>query len=204
MRIVGIDPSLVNTGLIAVEGNPGAWVVSNLSLVTTKSANLTAAKVKARKKAKVAALPVVRKNYDDLDRARDLLLEILNFVEGADLICVEIPQIGGAEMQARSMWTSGVALGLIASLPPEKVVALTPLEVKNATGNKKASKEEMCAWAYKLYPNAPWPTRKLKGALIPLVTNHHIADGLATIVAGLEKKGLWTAPEAEAEAEVAS
>lgn len=198
MRIVGIDPSLVNTGLIAVEGNPGAWVVSNLSLVTTKSANLTAAKVKARKKAKAAPLPVVRKNYDDLDRARELLAEILKFIEGADLICVEIPQIGGAEMQARSMWTSGVALGLIAVLAPEKVVALTPLEVKEATGNKKASKEEMCTWAYGLYPEAAWPTRKLKGELIPLVTNHHIADGLASIVAGLTKRGLWLAPAEEA------
>ena len=73
MRIVGIDPSLVNTGLVSVEGNPGAWAVSNLSLVTTKSANQTPAVAKARKKAKIAPLPVVRKNYDDLDRARELL-----------------------------------------------------------------------------------------------------------------------------------
>ena len=123
MRIVGIDPSLVNTGLVSVEGNPGAWAVSNLSVVTTKSANQTPAVAKARKKAKIAPLPVVRKNYDDLDRARELLEAILNFVKDADFICVEIPQIGGAEMQARSMWTSGVALGLIASLPPEKIIA---------------------------------------------------------------------------------
>lgn len=194
MRIVGIDPSLVNTGLIALEGNPGSWLVSNLSLVTTKSANQTGAQIKARKKAKHAALPVVRKNYDDLDRARELLDKILYFVKGADLICVEIPQIGGADMQARSMWTSGVALGLIASLPPEKIISLTPTEVKNATGNKKASKEEMCDWAYTLYPTTPWPSRKFKGAIVRLVTNHHIADALASAVAGLEKKSLWKAP----------
>lgn len=194
MRIVGIDPSLVNTGLVSVEGNPGAWAVSNLSLVTTKSANQTTAQAKARKKAKNAPLPVVRKNYDDLDRARELLEHILDFVKGADLICVEIPQIGGADMQARSMWTSGVALGLIACLPPSKIIALTPTEVKNATGNKKASKVEMCDWAYELYPMAPWPARKLKGNMVRLVTNHHIADALASIVAGLEKKNLWLAP----------
>lgn len=194
MRIVGIDPSLVNTGLVALEGNPGAWLVSNLSLVTTKSANHTAAQTKALKKAKKVVAPVVRKNYDDLDRARELLEKILDFVKDADFICVEIPQIGGAEMQARSMWTSGVALGLIASLPPEKVIALTPTEVKAATGNKKASKEEMCDWAYSLYPNAAWPSRKLKGAMVRLMTNHHIADALASVAAGLEKKKLWTAP----------
>lgn len=196
MRIVGIDPSLVNTGLVSVEGNPGAWDVSNLSLVTTKSANQTPAVAKARKKAKIAPLPVVRKNYDDLDRARELLVAILDFVEDADFICVEIPQIGGAEMQARSMWTSGVALGLIACLPPEKVIALTPAEVKKATGNAKASKEEMCEWAYALYPNAPWPARKLKGVQVRLKTNHHIADGLASIAAGLAKKNLWLAAAA--------
>ena len=194
MRIVGIDPSLVNTGLVSFEGNPGAWLVSNLSLVTTKSANKTAAKLKADKKAKKIPTVAVRKNYDDLDRARELLLKILDFVKDADFICVEIPQIGGADMQARSMWTSGVALGLIASLPPEKVIALTPTEVKNATGNKKASKEEMCDWAYALYPNAPWPARKFKGNMVRLVTNHHIADALASAAAGLEKKNLWTAP----------
>ena len=168
--------------------------MSNLSLVTTKSANKTAAKLKADKKAKKIPTVAVRKNYDDLDRARELLLKILDFVKDADFICVEIPQIGGADMQARSMWTSGVALGLIASLPPEKVIALTPTEVKNATGNKKASKEEMCDWAYALYPNAPWPARKFKGNMVRLVTNHHIADALASVAAGLEKKNLWTAP----------
>lgn len=194
MRIVGIDPSLVNTGLVSIEGNPGAWQVSNLSLVTTKSANQTPAQVKAQKKAKKAPAAVVRKNYDDLDRARELLGHILDFVKDADFICVEIPQIGGAEMQARSMWTSGVALGLIASLPPGKVIALTPTEVKNATGNKKASKEEMCDWAYALYPNAPWPSRKLKGQMVRLMTNHHIADALASIAAGMQKKNLWAAP----------
>lgn len=191
MKIVGIDPSLVNTGLVSLEGNPGAWSVSNLSLVTTKSANKTPAQIKAQKKAKKTPTQPVRKNYDDLDRARELLEKILAFVEDADFICVEIPQIGGADMQARSMWTSGVALGLIASLSPEKVIALTPVEVKNATGNKKASKEEMCDWAYALYPNAPWPARKLKGNMVRLITNHHIADALASIAAGLEKKNLW-------------
>ena len=193
MKIVGIDPSLVNTGLVSVEGNPGSWPMSNLSLITTKSANQTAAQAKAQKKAKKPLLAVVRKNYDDLARARELLVTILDFVQDADFICVEIPQIGGAEMQARSMWTSGIALGLIASLPPEKVIALTPMEVKAATGNQKASKEDMCNWAYRLYPDAPWPSRKLKGEMVRLVTNHHIADALATIVAGAQKKSLWLA-----------
>ena len=192
MRIVGIDPSLVNTGLISVEGNPGDWAVSNLLLVKTKSANLTPGIAKARKKLKIAAPLVVRKNYDDLDRARELLAYILDFVRDADFICVEIPQIGGADMQARSMWTSGVALGLIACLPASKIIALTPTEVKHATGNKKASKEEMCEWAYALYPSAAWPARKLKGSSVRLMTNHHIADALGTIVAGLQKKNLWT------------
>lgn len=181
MRVVGIDPSLVNTGLICVEGTPGSWQVSNLSLFTTKSAASSNDK-------KVAT---IRKNYDDLNRARILKNTILSFVENADFICVEIPQIGGAEMQARSMWMSGISLGIIAMLPEEKLVLLTPGEVKMVTANKKASKEEMCEWAYALYPNAEWPSRKYKGDIIKLVNNHHIADALACVVAGLKKQNLW-------------
>lgn len=177
MRIIGIDPSLVNTGLISLEGTPGSWVLSKLYLHTTESAKSTTEKI--------------RKNYDDLDRARDLRNAILYFVEDSDFICVEIPQIGGADMQARSMWMSGIVLGIVASLPPEKLVYLTPAEVKKVTGNKTASKEDMCTWAYSLYPDAAWPSRKCKGAIEKLKKNHHLADALACTVAGLAKKEMW-------------
>ena len=180
MIIIGIDPSLVNTGLIRLKGTPGNWVMSNLSLVVTTSANPAGVKKK-----------IIRRNYDDLDRARALATAIMAFTVDADYICVEIPQIGGANMQARSMWTSGVALGVLSQLPASKLVELTPKEVKDITGNPKASKEEMCDWAYQTFPLAAWPTRKLKGAQVRLGTNHHRADAAAAAVAGLVKLKLW-------------
>ena len=191
MKIVGLDPSLTNTGLVKLEythpidaptsamvpltSDPSHWSLTHLHLHETQATPSP----KNKKEAKV------RKNYDDLARARELLAVLLSFVSDADYIAIEIPQIGGQDMQARSMWTSGIALGLMAALPSAKVIPLTPLEVKHVTGNPKASKEEMCAWAYAMFPQAAWPTRTIKGNAEKLKKNHHLADATAACWAGI-------------------
>lgn len=80
---------------------------------------------------------------------------ILDFTSDSDYICVEMPQTGGEHMQARSIWTSGIALGLIATLPAEKLICMTPRDLKLVAGKKDASKEEMWCLAYQLYPKGP-------------------------------------------------
>ncbi len=172
MRIIGIDPSLAHTGLICLEGDIGAWALTRMHLVSTET----------------EAAP--RKNEDDLRRSMVWLAEVRPFIENADMLCVELPQIGGANMQARSMWTSGIALGLVASLSPA-VVALHPRQIKEVTGIKDADKAQMCNWAYQMYPAAAWPSRKVGGQQVPLVRNHHLADALATAVTGLILKNMW-------------
>ena len=191
MKIVGLDPSLTNTGLVRLEYAAPANSIKNPSAVLTSDPShwsltkLCLHETQATPAPKNKKDVKVRKNYDDLARARELLGVLLAFVADADYIAIEIPQIGGQDMQARSMWTSGISLGLVAVLPAEKIIPLTPLEVKQVTGNPKASKEEMCAWAYTMFPDAAWPSRTIKGISEKLKKNHHLADATAACWAGV-------------------
>jgi len=179
MRIIGLDPSLVNTGAVVLEGEPGAWGLLKMELFVTKNGN-DGISIKER----------VRKNHDDYFRASALYTWLSFFCDKSDLICLELPQIGGATMQARSMWTSGISLGLLAALSGDKML-LNPSDIKNVVGNPSASKEDVCKWAYSIYPYAPWPSRKIHGAQVFLKNNHHISDALAAAVCGLQKKNIW-------------
>lgn len=172
MKILGVDPSLVNTGVILLDDITGDWKITDMELIVTKASTLKG----------------VRKNYDDFCRARDLWDALQPWFDRADWLSIEIPQIAGANVQARSMWASGIALGTLAAAK-KPMKWLTPKEVKEAIGNATASKEEMVEWAYKMYPDAPWPKRKFKGEMVPLESNHHLADALAAAHAGI-KKGL--------------
>lgn len=172
MKILGVDPSLVNTGVILLDDITGNWEVTDMELIVTKASQLKG----------------VRKNYDDYSRARELWDALTPWIDRADWLAIEIPQIAGANVQARSMWASGIALGTLATIK-KPMKWLTPKEVKEAIGNATASKTEMAEWAYKTHPNAPWPKRKFKGEMVPLENNHHLADALAAAHAGI-KKGL--------------
>mgnify|MGYP001172859908 CR=1 FL=1 len=178
MIVTGLDPSLANTGAVKLvqDATSSLWSLKELNLFQNT----------------VEPDDDIRKNEFDVMRARALWKSILDFTSDSDYICVEIPQTGGEHMQARSIWTSGIALGLIATLPAEKLICMTPRDLKQVAGKKDASKEEMCAWAYQLYPTGPWPQRKYKGAFEKLKSNHHICDALAAAVSGLQKKNLWT------------
>lgn len=79
VTIAGIDPSLNNFGLAKgiVDLNTLSVELHELALVTTES-NTTNKKT-------------VRKNSDDLERARKLYTGLHEFIDGVDLVSVEIP-----------------------------------------------------------------------------------------------------------------
>lgn len=170
MNILGIDPALVNTGLALFNHTDGNNSIIDLGLIVTSS----------------SGDKNVRKNIDDYNRAVLLHTQLQTWISRCDCVCVELPQIAGANVQARSMWSSGIALGILASIS-KPVVVLTPSEVKLATGNKTASKEEVIAWATSLYPDAPWKKVKRKGEMVLVDKNEHIADAVAVVHAGLDK-----------------
>lgn len=180
VNVVGIDPSLNNFGFARGTVNLDSYEVEieNLHLAQPDKAD------KVTKK-------VVRKNSDDLRRARHLHKALQEQTKGAHLAIVEVP-VGS--QSARAMASYGICVGVLAScgIP---MIEVTPSEVKLiAVGSKTASKQDMINWAGQMYPDANWLTRKLKGKTVMTNSNEHLADAVAAIHAGVitEQFGMAT------------
>lgn len=172
MRIAGLDPSLSNFGMVkgSLSFDQGFPVFDPEELLLQES------------KSDKANAKVVRKNSDDLNRARLLHNAMQEFVKDVDLVIVEVP-VGS--QSARAMASYGVCIGLLASIK-QPLIQVTPSEVKlAAVGSKTASKAEMIDWATDLHPQANWLKHKQKGQWILGNKNEHLADALAAIYAGL-------------------
>jgi Holliday junction resolvasome RuvABC endonuclease subunit len=164
MKIVGVDPSLSNFGFAigSYDLKSDSLAVSEIKLVRTAPG-----KVKG-----------VRKNSDDLQRARAIFDEFEDIFHGASMAFVEIP-VGS--QSARAMASYGICVGLLASIDVP-LIQVTPFEVKlAATGNKNATKDEMIQYAASEYPNLPWAIHAGKLA----AKNEHCADACAAIKAGV-------------------
>lgn len=179
VKIMGIDAAFTNVGLAMTEvdltdpKNP-VVVVSDLYLIHTEGS-------KKRPKG-------VPRSSDDLRRARESLNGIHAKIADwqPDFIVAEVPF---GSQSARASWALGIAIGVLASVPG--LIEVTPRQVKEATGEAHADKEEMITWAMDKHPDAPWAWRKYKGALISVAgTNEHLADAVATVYAGLKTQAL--------------
>jgi Holliday junction resolvasome RuvABC endonuclease subunit len=170
MRIIGIDPSLRNFGIVQAELDPQTldFKIGEMRLVESED-NATKAKT-------------VRKNSDDLRRASILFEGMVEAVTGASFAFVEVP-VGS--QSARAMASYGICIGVLAACPIP-IIQVTPGEVKQAaTGYKTAEKSEMIAAAVKEFPEAKWLTRKVKGEVKLVNDNEHLADACYAIKAGL-------------------
>lgn len=172
MLIAGIDPSLSNFGMVKgtldfSQDNP-LFLLDKMLLQESKQDKVNA--------------KVVRKNSDDLNRARLLHDAMQEFISDVDLVIVEVP-VGS--QSARSMASYGICIGLLSSIA-QPMIQVTPTEVKlAAVGSKTASKAEMINWATNLYPNAQWIKHKQRGKWVIGNKNEHLADALAAVHAGL-------------------
>jgi len=167
--VLGIDPSLKNLGIAKCELDlqNGEITVLDLILVQTeKDQNKT-----------------IRRNSDDLNRARKLHKFFTTYTEWADFVFSEIPT--GAQ-SARAALSFGIAIGVLASCN-KPLIQVMPTETKlHTVGTKTASKEEMIEWATEKYPGAPWLTAKSKGVTRFTNDNEHLADAVAVVHAGVE------------------
>lgn len=171
VNILGIDPALRNFGIAVGQYDTETkdFDVQKLVLISSESDHL--------KK--------VRKNSEDLERARQLVhgTEKIIKEEKSIYAFVEIPH---GSQSARAMASYGICIGILASLSIP-IIQVTATENKvAATGHKTASKEEMIKWAMKKFPNAPWLTRKFKGKVLPIEKNEHLADACGAINAGIK------------------
>lgn len=171
IKVLGVDPALRNFGLVNAEIDLDNQKVTVTKVHLAKSEN----GIKNVKK--------VRKNSDDLERARVLHEALQEAASGASFCFVEVP-VGS--QSARAMASYGICIGVLSSCPIP-MIQVTPTEVKMAgCGVKTATKDEMIEAAMALHPEAQWLTRKLKGVVSPIADNEHLADATFAIHAGMK------------------
>lgn len=169
IRLVSFDPALSNLGVALLRYNifEQRLVLDRLHLAKTEP-------TKTKQ---------VRKNSDDLERARILFRTMTEFSENRAFAIAEIP-VG--TQSARGAMSNGIALGVLAGCPVP-LIQVTPTEAKLAgPGIKTATKQEMIEWAIDKYPHKDWLMRKSKGQLVPIADNEHLADAVAIAEAGIK------------------
>jgi Holliday junction resolvasome RuvABC endonuclease subunit len=170
-EVVGIDISLNNIGVFRATVDASGNVMNKgVALIQPPKADASTKKQ-------------VRKNSDDLRRARWLHDGLHKAIEGANVVCVEMP-VGS--QSARAMASYGICVGVLSSLKVA-MIEVTPTDVKLAgVGTKTASKQEMIQWATDKHPEAEWKTMKRNGGVVLTNDNEHIADACAAIYAGMK------------------
>ena len=169
IKIVGIDPAMANMGLAkaTLDLDTLDIHIDELILPQTESENGK----------------TVRKNSDDIRRAKILYDGMVEACKDASFAIAEVP-VGS--QSARAMASYGICVGVLAACPIP-LIQVTPTEVKLAAiGEKNASKLEMIDWGIKKYPYANWIMRKKGGVMVPQNCNEHLADACAAIEAGLK------------------
>lgn len=169
IKIAGLDGSLRNFGIAKMlyDIDTGELSVDDLLLIETE-------KEKTKK---------MRASSDNYERAKKIAEQADEFTKDCVVTFAEVP-FGGKSYDA--VLGFGIVIGIYASLSvrPEEVA---PAQTKiAAVGTRTASKEEMIAWAFDLYPDAPWLTVKRKGELTPTQKNEHLADGVGVVHAGIK------------------
>jgi len=178
IRVVGVDAAFRNFGIVAATVNSETLAINVMAMELFKTDG--------------QAGKTVRKNSDDIRRARIILK---GFHEYANVAAVAIAEVPTGTQSARASWTLGITVGILAACPVP-LIEVTPSEVKLASvGNKTASKSEMIKWAHDKHPEASWLKRKLKGEYVLLNENEHLADALASIYAGVQSQQFQAAAE---------
>lgn len=166
VKVLGMDPSLSNWGLCLTQVD-----LQSRQIVSVDEVAVISPKEFNNKQ--------VRKNCQDIDRARQLNNGILPYVLDAHVIFVEVPH---GSKSARAMASYGICVGILACLS-KPFFQVSERESKLCIfGKATASKDEMISWATTKWPDAPW-ARKRDGSLLGLV--EHQADALAAIESGL-------------------
>lgn len=179
LKVVGLDPSMSNFGIVKADLD-----VDSLAFTITDVILLETEPEKDKKVRKV-----VRKNSEDLDRARILYNGLQEHAKGAWIGFAEIP-VGS--QSSRAMASYGMCLGVLASCPIP-LIQVTPTEVKVAgAGTKTATKEEMIEWAVAKHPEAGWlrQMRSSPGRVkMDKKTGKPVLEGGQQVIVGAYKKG---------------
>lgn len=167
ITVLGLDPALRNVGVA-------------LAKIDLKESTIEFTEVKLIETT-VDTTKSIRKNSEDLERARHIHKELIPFIQQADILSVEIP-VGS--QSARAMCSYGVIIGLLGSIT-KPLIQVTASEVKSVTGNKNATKQQVIDYCVAEFPKLKWLTVKRNGKLTLVSKNEHIADAICAVMAGL-------------------
>ena len=186
VRAVGIDAAFSNMGFAQVViDTERSDLVGRIQCV-----GLTLAQTE--KESGTTRKPV-RVSSDRLRRANELKAALVAACEGCAFAFVEVPS---GTQSAQAAFSLGIAVGVLASCPIP-IIEVSPMEVKAAIAGRRvkkgASKADIIDWAFAIWPEAPWlrATTKgtSKGRSLPagrlLADNEHLADAMASVVAGI-------------------
>lgn len=173
MIVAGLDPGLQYVGYALVNFNPDrSRDLLALGTVYTQPSERKGS---------------VRQMSDTTRRAREVWSEIRHaWKDWPQAICCEtpIPNLRNSTVRARIGFTVGSVV-LYAELLDIPLLEATPGEIKLALfGRRSATKENVLDRMGQVYPNAPWPTTKAKGAN-SIEMASHAADALGAIEACL-------------------
>lgn len=167
VTVMGIDPSLRNTGIAIAKintENGGVCGIVNLILARTQPGPKSQ-----------------RKSSADFEAATVISSTIRNAIQEFQpkVVFAEIPS---GTQSARASFCLGITLGIMATMLP-KPIEVTPQQTKlQSVGIRTATKGEMIEWATLAYPDAPW-LRTGTGRIMS--ANEHLADAIGVIHAGL-------------------
>lgn len=168
VTVMGIDPSLRNTGIAVMKVNTeNGGVVDVVDLILTR----TQPGPKSQ-----------RRSSADFEAATIISSSIRNAVTqySPKVVFAEIPS---GTQSARASFALGITLGIMATMVP-KPIEVTPQQTKlQSVGIRTATKGEMIEWATGAYPDAPWLRT---GNLSRVMScNEHLADAIGVVHAGL-------------------
>lgn len=123
-----------------------------------------------------------RKAELDIRSATMLYEGVSEFIEGSDIVTVEVPT---GSQDAKAATARGVCLGVIGSVRTDKFIYVTPQSVKKIIGKPDATKAEVVQWASERHPEAPWPKW---GNKINISQAEHMADAIVSIYAAAQTK----------------
>ena len=166
VTVMGIDPSLRNTGIaiafVDTEQNKIEQIIG-LSLARTQPGP------KGQRKSSA--------DYEAALVIRSLIFQKIKEFN-PKVVFAEIPS---GSQSARGTMSAGIAIGIMACTQPSPI-EVTPQQVKlQSVGIRTETKGEMIEWAVGAYPDAPWH-RTTNGRV--MTANEHLADAVAVIHAG--------------------
>lgn len=183
IRMLGLDPSLTNTGWAVLDVDTETLEITGVRAMDT----IVTAPSKNKK---------VRKSSDKLERARTIAKTIAQVIREHD-IKIATSEVPSGAQSANAAFAFGIVTGILASLSVP-VIEVSPSEVKVAAcGSKIADKEDIMRWAVDKTTDCPvkWKTSKkanefeieYEGGYVTK-TMEHQADAIAAGEAAIQSE----------------